>query len=169
MSDRSCLARQLTQARQYTERLLADFKTPEEWVNQAHPRANHALWLAGHMGVSDNFFISTIVPERSVARPDFQEKFGPGSQPTNRPEDYPPASEALAYMRDRRAVLLELFEHMTDEDLERPMPKGTPDFLPTYGSIFQMVVWHEGLHSGQISVTRRAMGMPPVMQPPPAL
>ena len=69
--------------------------------------------------------------------------------------------EVLAYMRERRAVLLELLADLSDEDLAKPTPEGAPEFLPDIGSVFETAVWHEGLHSGQLSVARRALGFPP--------
>jgi hypothetical protein len=33
--------------------------------------------------------------------------------------------------------------------------------------VFSLVAWHEGLHAGQVSVSRRSLGQPPVMQGPP--
>ena len=36
----------LKTAREFSEKLLADFKTPEQWTHQVHPNSNHALWFA---------------------------------------------------------------------------------------------------------------------------
>src|SRR5215216_6359945 len=105
MQAKQRLLRQLVNMRQMSERLLSDFHTPEQWTFQVHPSCNHALWFAGHMATSDNFFLSLIAPEKSKPQPDFQNKFGMGSQPTNKPEDYPLPGDVLATMRDRRAAL----------------------------------------------------------------
>ena len=35
------------------------------------------------------------------------------------------------------------------------------------GSIFEMAVWHEALHAGQVTVARRALGVPPLVDVPP--
>src|SRR5262245_59783370 len=110
MSLQNRLLRQLRAARQTSEGFLADFKTNEQWVKQVHDCANHALWFAGHMGHTDNFFISIIAPERAKTDPRFAARFGVGSQPTTNLSDYPPVSEVLEYMRDRRRVLLDLLE-----------------------------------------------------------
>jgi uncharacterized damage-inducible protein DinB len=165
MSFKERLERNLVSARQVSERMLADFKTPEQWTRQVHATANHALWFAGHMATTDNFFISLLDPPKAAERPGFAEKFGTGSQPTNRPEDYPPPEEVLAYMRDRRRVLLEILEGMEEAELSKPTPKGAPGFLPDKASIFETAHWHEGLHSGQLSVVRRALGHAPLMNP----
>ena len=56
MGPKQRLQRQLVEMRQRSERLLADFRTPGQWTFQVHPSCNHALWFAGHMATSDNFF-----------------------------------------------------------------------------------------------------------------
>ena len=65
-------------------------------------------------------------------------------------------------MRERRQTLLVVLESMSDEELQRTTPPGTPDFLRDYAAVFQTASWHEGLHSGQVSVTHRALGHKPV-------
>jgi len=165
MNHKQCLERQLRAARGFTEQLLADFHEPSQWTHQVHEGANHALWFTGHMGVSDNFFISSIAPDRVRAIPGYFEKFGLGSQPSSDPADYPPPKEVLAYMRERRETLLELLAGLSDAELSTPTPKGFPDFMPDYAGVFQTAIWHEGLHSGQISLARRALGHAPVLNP----
>jgi uncharacterized damage-inducible protein DinB len=157
--------RQLVAARETSERLLADFQTPEDWTRQVHPNCNHAMWFAGHMAQSDNFFISLLAPEKARELPEFGRLFGMGSQPSGNPSDYPPPHEVLAVMRERRAALLEILESLDQADFAKPMPKGTPDFLSDVASVFEMVVWHEGMHSGQLSVARRALGHQPLFSP----
>jgi len=156
------LHRQLVNIRQLSERLLADFKSPEEWTFQAHPACNHALWFAGHMATSDNFFLSLIAPEKATQLPDFQTKFGMGSQPTNDPAAYPPPESVVATMRDRRQSLLATLEAMSEADLAKKTPEGAPEFLPDVASVFELAVWHEGQHRGQLSVARRALGHKPL-------
>ena len=164
MSTKKRLQSQLQHARGYSEGLLSSFEKPEDWTHQVHPSANHALWFAGHMGVVDNSMIRLLASEKSEKREGFQEKFGMGSQPSGRPDDYPPVAEVLDYMRERRSALLELLESLDEEDFAKPTPEGTPSFLPDVVSVFELVSWHEGLHSGQVSVASRALGNVPVSE-----
>lgn len=163
MSLQERLQRQLVSARELSESLLADFQTPEQWTKQVHPDCNHALWFVGHMAIVDNFLISLVSPEKAIDLAHLQPLFGMGSHPTANPSDYPNAAELLPIMRDRRKVLLEVLSQQTEADFAKPMPKGTPDFLPDVGSVFEMAIWHEGMHSGQLTVTRRAQGHQPIM------
>ena len=57
------LLRLLENIRESSEKMLDAFKTPEDWTRQVVPGTNHAMWFAGHMASSDNFFISKIAPE----------------------------------------------------------------------------------------------------------
>jgi uncharacterized damage-inducible protein DinB len=163
MSLKERLERQLVNMRQMSERLLVDFQRPEEWVFQVHPNCNHALWFAGHMANIDNFFLSLVAPEKSRPMPEFNARFGMGSLPTSRADDYPPPETVLATMRERRQTLLAALAEMTDDDLARKLPAGTPGFLSDVGSVFELAIWHEGQHNGQLSVARRALGHKPLM------
>lgn len=164
MSYKNHLRAQLVQARQYSEGLLKAFQTPAEWLHQVHPKANHPLWFAGHMAVVDDFFIRLVAPDKGLPEPNFAELFGPGSQPSPKMDDYPPPADVLRYMRDRRQTLLAILDGLSEDDLNRPLPKakGTPEFLRDWGSVFQMAAWHEGIHSGQVSVAHRALGHKPL-------
>jgi uncharacterized damage-inducible protein DinB len=162
MNLKQSLQRALANVRGLSEEMLTAFKTPDDWTYQVGPGTNHALWFAGHMGVVDNHFIAAIDPSRARSLPGYDEKFGRGSQPTGRAEDYPPAGDVLAYMRERRAALLELLAAQSDEDLSRPTRSGSPGFLPDVASVFEIAAWHEGLHAGQMSVARRALGHAPL-------
>ena len=162
MSQASRLKKQLENVRQVSEGMLEAFQTPEQWTHQVHPSANHALWFAGHMSVSDNFFVSVVAPERAKELDGYGEKFGMGSQPTSDPAAYPPAPEVLEVMRERRQTLLSALDGLTDEDLAKPTPEGTPDMFSDIGSVFEMATWHEALHAGQMSIARRALGNEPL-------
>jgi uncharacterized damage-inducible protein DinB len=162
MSLKERLQRNLLNMRQMSERLLEDFQTPEQWVFQVHPQCNHALWFAGHMANADNFFLSLVAPEQSRPMPEYAARFGMGSQPTSNPADYPPPQEVLTAMRERREHFLAALDELTDDDLSRKLPAGTPDFLSDVGSVFELAIWHEGQHNGQLSVARRALGHKPL-------
>ncbi len=157
------LQHQLQSARGFTQRILEDFKSPQDWVAQVCNQSNHALWFIGHMATTDNFFISLLRPEKAAAKDNYQELFGLGSTPSPKLEDYPPVDEVRAYMNDRRTVLLEILATLSDDDLATKTPDGTPDFLADYGQVFETAIWHEGLHSGQLTMVRRSLGHKPTI------
>lgn len=163
MSVKERLRRQLVTARKASEGMLAAFTEPEQWLFQVHPTANHALWFAGHMGVADNFFLSIVAPQHVRADETLAKAYGKGSRPSADPADNPPVRRVLDYMRDRRQALLASLEEMSEADLAKDSPVGRPDFFTDLASVFELAVWHEGLHSGQLSIARRALGNAPLM------
>ena len=166
MSLNARLKANLVQAREMTEGILATLKSPEEWTHQVHPKANHALWIVGHLGHADNFFMSLIDPEKSVEKEGWSEAFGMGSQPTSDPSVYPPKEEVLSYFRERRKTLLGLLDDLSEEDLATKTPEGSPDFMADFEQAFEMAMWHEGIHTGQLTVAHRSLGHPPLFASP---
>jgi len=161
------ILRQLNLVRGIHESLQQAFHTPAEWVFQVHPTANHALWVAGHIGTVDNFLLSIVAPDHMLVRPGYQEKFGMGSRPTSRPEDYPPPEEVCDYMRQTRASLLAILVSMDDARLRQPPGPNAPEFVTDVAAAFETAVWHESLHVGQMTVSRRALGHPSMVDTPP--
>lgn len=152
----------LEQARETSEKMLASFKTPQDWTYQVHPNANHAMWFTGHMASADNFFVGVVAPDKvTTLPPGYKEMFGMGSKPSPKPADYPPPEEVLKVFRDRRQALLAALDSLSESDLANP-PKGGPEFIKDFAGVFEMAIWHEGLHTGQLSIARRALGHAPL-------
>jgi len=159
----------LNQSRKTSEGMLADFKTPQDWVYQVDPSANHAMWFVGHIARTDNFVLSKVAPEKAIELPaNHKDLFGQGSKPSSDPAIYPAPEEAIRLFRDRREALLAVLDEMSEEDLSKPAPPGGPPILTDNASMFELLVWHEGLHCGQMSIARRALGHAPLMGGPPA-
>ena len=164
MAKKERLKMWLEQARKTSEGMLADFKTPQDWVYQVDPSANHAMWFVGHTTRTDNFVLSKIAPEQAIELPaNHKDLFGMGSTPVNDPAIYPTPEEALALFRKSRQALLAVLDKMSDEELSKAAPAGGPPILTDNASMFELLVWHEGLHCGQMSVARLALGHAPLM------
>ncbi|MCA9191296.1 MAG: DinB family protein [Planctomycetales bacterium] len=153
----------LALARGYSDKLFQQFENSEEWLHQPHPNANHALWCAGHIARTDNMAIGFLAPEKAHDPEGYKELFGRGSQPSADAARYPNPATVVEYLNDRRSTLMQLLEGLDDRDLEKPTPPGAPDFLPTIGAVLRTLVWHEGLHAGQVSIAHRCLGKPPLL------
>ena len=162
MSQVARLKKQIEDTREMSEGMLKAFETPEQWTYQVHPTANHALWFAGHMAVADNFFISVVAPDKGKELVGFDEKFGMGSKPDSDPAAYPPPAEVLDAMRERRRALLAALDGLSDDDLTKPTPEGSPEMFTDLGSIFELTIRHEAMHLGQVTIGRRALGNEPL-------
>ena len=163
MDTKERIENQLKLIRGISEQMLSVFTTPEEWTHRVHDRANHPLWFAGHVGSVDDFLMTAVAPERNSVPDGYREKFGMGSRPTSDPADYPPVEEVLAFWRGRRTALLEVLAGLTEEDLPKPCPEGVPEIMTDVASLFEAAVWHEAVHLGQVTVARRHLGHPPMV------
>ena len=162
MDTKPRLVGQLNGVRNLSEKILSAFTTPEQWVYQVHPQANHALWFAGHIGLVDDFLVSAIAAEKPQQPEGYKEKFGMGSRPTSRPADYPAAETVLAFWRERREALLKVLAGLSEDDLARPKPVGLPELFTDVASMFELATRHEAMHAGQVTVARRALGHEPL-------
>jgi uncharacterized damage-inducible protein DinB len=161
-------ARQALQfARRMSSGLLASFKTPEHWVFQIHPKANHALWIAAHIGLADNSIIGKFRPALAKKPDGWNELFWFGSQPKPDASLYPVAEEVLAYYHERRETLLRVLDELSEEELRAPAPaageRSPIAGAPSIGQLFIFASQHETMHSGQLTVAHRALGHAPLI------
>jgi uncharacterized damage-inducible protein DinB len=161
-------ARHLLQfSRRLSEGLLGSFKTPEDWLFQIHPKANHALWITGHLALVDNAFINRFRPALATKPEGWDSLFGFGSQPKPEASLYPDADAVLAYFRDRREALLRVLDEVSEDELRAPAPEAGQRSpiagAPSIGHAFIFIAYHEGMHSGQLTVAHRALGHAPLI------
>ena len=158
----------LSFSRRLTTGLLASFKTPEEWVFQIHPKANHALWIAAHIALADNSFVGKFRPAQANKPDGWDDLFWQASEPKPDATLYPPADEVLAYFHERRATLLRLLDEGTDEEFSAPAPpagaKSPLAGAPNIAQSFIFIAQHEAMHAGQLTVAHRALGHAPLIR-----
>jgi uncharacterized damage-inducible protein DinB len=158
----------LNQSRQMIEGLVASMTSVKDWLYQAHPKANHGLWIVGHLGLADNMFL-TRLDESAGNKPDgWDELFWFGSKVQPEAAKYPVPEEVVSYFRERREKLNEAISGLTDEFLESPTPQeGMFSEAPNMGSMLFFIAYHEGIHTGQFTVAHRGLGNDPMFQPSP--
>jgi uncharacterized damage-inducible protein DinB len=153
---------QLQSIRGLSDQMLTTFKTPTDWTHQVFPGANHALWIVGHLALVDNNVAGKFF-DKMIEKPNYKEKFGRQSQPSSNAADYPAPEELLEFFRERRRTLLASIEQFPASDFDNPVPPGLPPVVQNVGQMFVFVANHEALHSGQLSMSRRSLGHPPVV------
>lgn len=155
------LKRGLLHTRGFTDRVLSEIKEPEDWIRRPADGVNHALWIAGHLGIATNSFIGLVDPTGSVDRETWKPLFGKGSQSIDDLTAYPAPSEVAGFLTERGNVFISLLEDCSDQDLCREVPGG-PGFMYDVAAVFQMSAWHEALHCGQLTVIHRMIGQSPI-------
>jgi len=147
-------------ARRSTLAFLEDL-SGDKLFHQTAPGTNHAVWIMGHLGVTDDFFLSSVGGQEPKCPQEWNKMFGMGSQPTTNPKDYPPPSKIRDNLNDRRRELIAWFKSMDADKLASPLPKEWHEFAPTHAALICSVAWHEGLHAGQLTLIRRSLGLSP--------
>jgi len=154
------LVAQLNASRECLLGLAQDFEG-DHVVHQVFEGSTHCLWILGHVAVTDNMVISQIDASRKKELAGYWEKVGMGSTPVGDAGQYPTKDELLAALAERRQVLLDLVDGLTDADLARATTGPIKDFAPTIGELLRMGGWHEVMHAGQLSLIRRSLGFKP--------
>lgn len=162
MEVKTLIKTSLLHARGMTDKILDELASPEDWLHRASPGGNHALWIAGHLQLVDLRALTFIGVETQQDLKQQAIQFGRGSVPQ---DSIAPSTEP-ALLREQlktsRSRLLEALDSLTNEDFDKPASPEAPPFMPTVGMVFQMVLWHEAMHSGQLTIIHRQLGHPPV-------
>lgn len=147
-------------ARNNTLAFLED--VPEEkWGHQPAPNANHAMWIIGHLAVTDDYFLTNLAGRDSKLPADWSGLFGMGSQPQGDLSAYPSPSDVRDQLRPRREELFSWFKSLSEEKLIEPLTDDWKQFAPNYIGLASSLAWHEGLHAGQLTVVRKSLGIAP--------
>ncbi len=158
----------LAQSRKMAEGMIDALKSQDDWMYQSHPKANHAMWIVGHLGLADNMFLSRLNPEADAKPEGWDDLFWFGSEVYADAAKYPSSDEVLSFFRERREKLLKAINGLTDEFLDSPTPdEGMFSDAPNMAQMLIFVSYHEGVHSGQLSVAHRGLGHAPLYQPQP--
>ncbi len=149
-------------ARQITLKMVDDIPG-EKICSRPLDKSNHALWVLGHLAVTDDWFACTIGNSESVLDESWGPLFGMKSEPSDDASTYPSLEAVKAGLERSRASLLSAFESMDEQQLQSPLPEDLKGFAPNVGGAAFSLAWHEGFHAGQLSAVRRSLGLPLAM------
>jgi uncharacterized damage-inducible protein DinB len=159
----------LNQARKMTESLIEKIESPSDWFAQPCDKANHPLWVVGHLSLADNMFAATMSGGEKSFPEGWSELFWFGSEVYSDASQYPNPDEVLKFFRDQREELLKVVDGLTDEFLAGPTPEdGMFADAPNMAQMLIFASFHEGIHFGQFTVAHRSLGHAPMFQPQPA-
>ena len=140
---------------------VADLSEPD-MNTQPDGVTNHPSWIIGHLTFVCQMLggvvgVSPWLPEEWAYR------FGPGSEAVSGGK-YMPKSEALAYLHTASIRLSTAVSALDDSQLDAPFPhEAYIDVFPTVRhALTQVLVGHTAFHVGQLSVWRKAMGLPSI-------
>lgn len=149
----------------FLHRLLAD--VPDDWFARQPPGAvNHPAWVIGHL-TSSCQAIGGEIGLPPWLDDDWQTRFGTGSTPTDRRHEYPTKAELLATLDDARQRVAARLRRLGESALGQPLPdERYREIFPTLGhAVLHILAAHSAVHVGQLTVWRRAVGLPPMADP----
>ena len=132
-------------------------------VAQLNGIMNHPAWVIGHLTHTCQLLGGVIgLPEWLPH--DWAERFGTGSVPVADAGLYETKNNALAMLRDAQSRITQAVDQLDDSRLDEPFPdESYRGVFPTIRhALTQVLVGHTANHIGQVSVWRRAMGLPPM-------
>jgi len=141
---------------------VVDVAAPD-MVAQLHGIMNHPAWVIGHLTVTCQQLGGVIGLPRWLPD-DWAERFGTGSLPVADASLYETKDSALAMLGDAEMRIIQAVDVLNDSRLDEPFPDESYVLVfPTIRhALTQVLVGHTANHIGQLSVWRRAMGLPPM-------
>jgi hypothetical protein len=136
---------------------------PGDALTQPGQIVNHPAWVIGHLTFTCQMLGGAIGLPAWLPG-DWASRFGTGSVPVTDPAGCEPMHRALDLLRDAELRLTRAVESLPDVRLDEPFPDASMrDVFPTIRhALTQVLVGHTAFHVGQVSVWRRAMGLPPM-------
>ena len=135
-------------------------------VAQPNGIVNHPGWVVGHLTHACQLLGGAMgLPEWLPN--DWAKRFGTGSVPVADAGLYGTKNDALAMLRDAQVRITRAVDQLDDSRLDEPFPdKSYRVVFPAIRhALTQVLVGHTANHIGQLSVWRRAMGLPPMGRP----
>ena len=144
----------------YLHEQVADLDSTD-LVAQPNGITNHPAWVIGHITYVSQL-LGGVIGLAEWLPGNWSERFGTGSMPVADSALYETKDEALVILWDARSRITEAVRQLNDAHLDEAFPdKSYREIFPTIRHFLtQVLVGHTANHVGQVSVWRRAMGMP---------
>jgi hypothetical protein len=139
---------------------------PAHMVAQPNGILNHPTWVIGHLthtcqALGGAIGLAEWLPD------DWARRFGTGSTPVADAGLYETKNKMLTMLDDAQARIIEAIDQLDDSSSDDPFPDESYRvvFPSIRHAITQVLVGHTANHIGQLSVWRKAMGLPPMVRP----
>lgn len=146
--------KQLDFARGYTLSSL-NKSIDTEWDTQPKGYNNTIRWNAGHVFVSMEYFVSSVIEDYEMVHPEWAPFFATGSSPASWEGDAPSKEEIMMALKEQSARIIKAVEGNLEKTIVNPI-KIADMTLENVETVVQFVIWHEGIHAGIISGLNRA-------------
>lgn len=149
----------------YLRRLAADLPD-DRLADQPHPGMNHPAWILGHLAIAYDYVGQCVGLPLQLKR--WHPLFSPGTSPVPERGKYPSKAELLEKLEANAARVLPAVPNADPTRLAGPQPVEIlkPHIMTVGELLTHLLTSHIGTHVGQLSVWRRVIGMPGVLNNP---
>jgi len=148
-------------------RLLTNDIPADRFHEMPHPTMNHPAFCIGHLAIYPNRVLEMIGRSDLIVEKDgFEDHFAAGVDCVAQTGQYPDKDTICDYYFDRHEALLGALDGLDESVLAQPNPREGRfrEMAPTIGAaVVFLLTAHAGIHLGQLSSWRRAVGMPSAM------
>lgn len=144
----------------YLREQVADVP-PADMAAQPAGFCNHPAWVIGHLALTCQE-LAAVIDLPAWLPPDWPGRFGAGSVPVADPGAYEPKDQLLARLAEAQEKMTRGIQRLGPAELARAFPDAAfQQIFPSLGHAFtQVLVGHTAYHVGQVTLWRRAMGLP---------
>lgn len=175
MSPQQALAQAILACKPLTTRYLSGFNSLNH-TSQAHDLPNHIAWVLGHCALNMHR-VAQQLDDKELPETEFSpepcraatddptfcfhtESIAFDSQPVDDPAIYPSFERCVQIYEGACDRLAAAIASAGDEQFERQIHWGSTA-MPAYVLVARMI-FHNGMHTGQIADLRRALRMPSI-------
>ncbi len=123
------------------------------------PHDQSLMWTVGHLATSADWFHWLMTGEPGVCPKDWEALFGMGSKPGHDPKMYPKFEDVMRAYQASVTRMTEALGHLTDEQMHQPVMGESHGMAKSRLDAAHRTAWHIGWHTGQLSTTRRGLGL----------
>jgi len=138
----------------------------KDMTAQPNGMVNHPAWTIGHITAATHLLARTIGVSKWLPT-EWVQHYRTGSTPISDAAPYDSKEELLSKLREAQSKITQAVENMNDTQLDELFPaEAYRDVFPTIRhALTQVLVGHTAFHIGQVSLWRKAMGLPPMKRP----
>lgn len=134
-----------------------------DMVAQPNGIVNHPAWVIGHLTHACQM-LGGVIGIPAWLPEDWASRYGTGSKPLADLSLYENKGDALANLTGAQSRITQAVAQLNEARLDEPFPvESYREVFPSIRhALTQVLVGHTANHIGQLSVWRRAMGLPPM-------
>ncbi len=152
----------MARSRRVSSKILENIPD-DKYLYQPFPDTNHAMWTMGHLACADEFFLNKLGGKPFKKFEQWNKIFFKNSKPSPKASDYPPLAEVKEAFATNRENLVAWFKSLNEAALLKPLPEEIKGFALHHADAMNALAWHEGLHTGQLTVVRKSLGLAPIL------